>query len=941
MASRPPAKAGSEAGSSCESEEDWDNLPTVTSGNSSTTAEVKGEALCHGPLIVEGAGGAPQSCALFEDRMEIEEEDGLQWPIDSIEEVDILENGFTIRQKRNRTTNFFIPPSASVGLADWLRALELAVAQRKMVAEAPRKKAAASPRKLSFAPGGPETVIIVPHKDRKLREVFDRCGADVVRAGCITTEALAAACRSSALIADFFGIGRDVEAGVSEMLQVLRRTQQSDARTDGVDWEDFKAFYRLWAPDAEDAVEAAAAAEALHEGSLRIVSWPSEAAAGELKSRSQWALDHVVFDPATGIATLKEDLQYQKRRFSLGTPRSDQPTAEFEYPEEAAAALEELAKIFKRFHGPLYLVYRFRKPLGGFQNTAHHEWMSKLCANRTELLRVELEEHGVPPDCLFIRLEDATDDNGPTVRFEFDLSCQVRHFSFFLDRIEVKPTMHQEEDGIACRSILPTGAMRGVRLVDDGFALTFATEEALEVQILDSDVIAPWVEALRTIANSKQSESTTPSPLANASSSSSAGVTPPSRPRPPTAAATPPAPPTTPPPAAVRSLALPLAAAAAAEESAEEELERRLAQLPQQVLMHGPLDFHIRGGTVPRHGVLFPDRLEAWDSAADISASSEPPVCIPVSEIKGLDSTVDGLTLNLGSLRVSIDVPDKRLRLWSQALLLLIVPTQVLPEAIDAAAAARDRSPRRADAGSAAGATESAAADAGDRVDAASLGQGQGADARARAAPRLGGRCAGGRGQPAAAGPDAPPALGELGCLRLLSEHGQRSGWRQEAVQHQLTQGREAGSRGVAWKRLGDGSAVCADIATRLDGRGRRRDLEGESSRPLGSAGLAAREDGLAEGERDLAPEFEGRAARRLRIPAQLLAAARRAGAARGGGERPGSNLSGPLPAGEGGFCMRRKCGAQKQLLAFGLQRAGERQEPRPAVECMRPQLAA
>jgi len=89
--------------------------------------------------------------------------------------------------------------------------------------------------------------------------------------------------------------------------------------------------------------------------------------------------------------------------------------------------------------------------------------------------------------------------------------------------------------------------------------------------------------------------------------------------------------------------------------------------------MCGHLSFAARGGPVARYGLLFEDRLDAWDRSEDVGVVEEPPVCIPVHDMVSLQITGESLCLNLGSLMVNIFVEDgAELQSWCRALLALI-----------------------------------------------------------------------------------------------------------------------------------------------------------------------------------------------------------------------------------------------------------------------------
>jgi len=205
----------------------------------------------------------------------------------------------------------------------------------------------------------------------------------------------------------------------------------------------------------------------------------------------------VTFDAGTGLATFRTEIAYEKKHFSSTT--HDPPTAEFKDPAEVASALEELVRIFRHYYGPVHLVYCFKKP-AGVLGSEHEQWLFNLCASRMELLRVELEELGVPGELLTTSLEHSSDPNAATHHFEFDVRAEVRQLRVFSDRIECHANVSELALDAKSQGCAQGRDGRSIRLVDDGFAVGFADGGALAVQVLLDDPLEPWIDALKVLS---------------------------------------------------------------------------------------------------------------------------------------------------------------------------------------------------------------------------------------------------------------------------------------------------------------------------------------------------------------------------------------------------------------------------------------------------------
>lgn len=668
-------------------------------------------AVLRGALYIEGVRDMAE-CALYHDRFEAHASCETRIiKTDSIEEVDILEHGFTLRHRSSSTT-FDLPSDSCVQLEEWLHSFKrigLEKHNSKTEQADPFPCTRSSPRRASISNERPETVMLVPFSDRKLWEVFTRCGPDC-RTGRIIESSLWKSCRESMLVMDFFGI-TDLDKGLRKMKTTLHKITLGNGFRGQIDWDDFKSFYEAWASsESHSCTSGADPIRPLHEGKLKVVAWPSVLANGKdskTKScvRSQGGaqsrghilpglldaeasvnddfLKHVDFDLSSGQAVFRNNLEWAKRRFnSLGD--ADSPTAEFADPEETTAALEELVYIFRRFHGDVRVVCRYQPPAQGFQSDDHKNWLIKLLSNRAAIVRVELEELGIPGELLSVRMEKCSDDCAPTMRFEYDTTAQVRHVAVYIDRIECFAHCEKHEHQNPCTTF-PADLIRCVRLVDDGFSLSFPEGGVFQVELVCGDDLDMWVDALRELAEHIQRNSDrSPRRIAPQVTDTPPEDLPP----PPDLTSCPrgvvreqPAP-AEDRPRQQNVTAIPFfpdsdndnftESRPTATEEVEKQAGRLLESIDEPVIMRGFLGFKTRAGLTTRYAVLFKDRLDAWDRHSDISVL-DPAVCVPIKDLASLESASEGLVLNIKDLKLQLHIPTgPSTRLWKQALLFLM-----------------------------------------------------------------------------------------------------------------------------------------------------------------------------------------------------------------------------------------------------------------------------
>jgi len=249
-------------------------------------------------------------------------------------------------------------------------------------------------------------------------------------------------------------------------------------------------------------------------------------------------------------------------------------------------------------------------------------------------------------------------------------SNEVQHFIIYKDRLEHFVVDHDKKSGFDAgnRRTLRPSEVREVRVLDRGFVLTLE-DESLELTVPPHSSMDRWVQALRqaldpegAAADISASTSSTALPVSEEASSIA-----PEHGREEELDAS-----------CFRPLPLleaNLSTATASPDVSDTGMGEWLESMPERPLRQGLLGFQERGRAVARYCVLFRNRIEAWESRREAARGARPVLCIPMTEVRGLEILGSGFLLTAGARRIGIHVKSNEdLQAWTRALLSVLSP---------------------------------------------------------------------------------------------------------------------------------------------------------------------------------------------------------------------------------------------------------------------------